>query len=41
MIGIVGQGFVGNGQFIKKFRKYYNVQTNDIDDNKSTSTLQI
>ena len=38
MIGIVGQGFVGNAVY-QKWKKYYDVQTYDIDDNKSTSTL--
>ena len=39
MIGIVGQGFVGNAVY-QKFKKYYDVLTNDLDENKSTSTLQ-
>ena len=30
MIGIVGQGFVGNAVF-QKWKKYYTVQTYDID----------
>ena len=38
MIGIVGQGFVGNAVY-QKFKNYYDVLTNDKDDNKSTSTL--
>ena len=38
MIGIVGQGFVGNAVY-QKWKKYYTVQTYDIDENKSTSTL--
>jgi len=38
MIGIVGQGFVGNAVY-QKFKKYYDVVTNDLDENKSTSTL--
>ena len=38
MIGIVGQGFVGNAVF-QRWKKYYTVQTYDIDDNKATSTL--
>lgn len=39
MIGIVGQGFVGNAVY-QKFKKYYDVLTNDLDKNKSTSTLE-
>ena len=38
MIGIVGQGFVGIPVY-QKWKKYYTVQTYDIDENKSTSTL--
>jgi UDPglucose 6-dehydrogenase len=38
MIGIVGQGFVGNAVY-QKFKNYYDVLTNDKDDKKSTSTL--
>jgi len=38
MIGIIGQGFVGNAVY-QKFKKYYDVVTNDLDENKSTSTL--
>jgi len=38
MIGIVGQGFVGNAVY-QKFKKYYDVLTNDLDENKSTSTI--
>ena len=38
MIGIVGQGFVGNAVY-QKWKKYYDVHTYDIDENKSTSTL--
>jgi len=38
MIGIVGQGFVGNAVY-QKFKKYYDVVTNDLNENKSTSTL--
>ena len=38
MIGIVGQGFVGNAVY-QKWKKYYDVQTYDLDENKSTSTL--
>ena len=39
MIGIIGQGFVGNAVF-KKFRNYYDVETYDIDETKSSSTFQ-
>tara|TARA_B100000902_G_scaffold3377_1_gene4315 strand:- start:8013 stop:8846 length:834 start_codon:yes stop_codon:yes gene_type:complete len=39
MIGIVGQGFVGNAVY-QKFSKYYDVLTNDLDETKSTSTLE-
>ena len=39
MIGIVGQGFVGNAVY-QKFKNYYDVLTHDKDDNKSTSTLE-
>tara|TARA_B100000900_G_scaffold140731_1_gene119241 strand:+ start:2519 stop:3355 length:837 start_codon:yes stop_codon:yes gene_type:complete len=38
MIGIVGQGFVGNAVY-QRWKKYYNVETYDLDDNKSTSSL--
>ena len=38
MIGIVGQGFVGNAVY-QKFKKYYDILTNDLDENKSTSTI--
>ena len=38
MIGIVGQGFVGNAVY-QKFSKYYDVLINDLDETKSTSTL--
>ena len=37
MIGIIGQGFVGNAVY-QKFKKYYDVLTYDIDETKSTST---
>ena len=39
MIGIVGQGFVGNAVY-QKFKKYYDVLTYDLDKSKSTSTLE-
>ena len=38
MIGIVGQGFVGNAVY-QRWKKYYDVQTYDLDENKSTSSL--
>ena len=38
MIGIVGQGFVGNAVY-QRWKKYYDVQTYDLDENKSTSTI--
>ena len=38
MIGIVGQGFVGNAVY-QKFKNYYDILTHDKDDTKSTSTL--
>tara|TARA_Y100001937_G_scaffold11548_1_gene14283 strand:+ start:10733 stop:11569 length:837 start_codon:yes stop_codon:yes gene_type:complete len=38
MIGIVGQGFVGNAVY-QKWRKYYDVLTYDLNELKSTSTL--
>ena len=39
MIGIIGQGFVGNAVY-QKFKNYYDVLTNDLDENKSTATLE-
>lgn len=39
MIGIIGQGFVGNAVY-KKFKNYYDVETYDLDENKSTSTFE-
>ena len=39
MIGIVGQGFVGNAVY-QKFKNYYKVLTNDLDESKSTSDLE-
>src|SRR5210317_107596 len=38
MIGIIGQGFVGNAVY-QKFRKYYNVLTYDIVSEKGNSTF--
>ena len=38
MIGIIGQGFVGNAVY-QKWKKYYDIQTYDLDENKSTSSL--
>lgn len=40
MIGIVGQGFVGNAIY-QKFKNYYNVFTYDLDDSKCNSTFDI
>ena len=37
MIGIIGQGFVGNAVY-QKFKKYYEVHTYDIDTGKANST---
>lgn len=37
MIGIVGQGFVGNALY-QKFKNYFDVKTFDIDNSKSNST---
>ena len=39
MIGIVGQGFVGNAVY-QKFKNYYKVLTNDLDKSKSSSDLE-
>ena len=39
MIGIIGQGFVGNAVY-QKFKDYYDVFTNDLDETKSTSTIE-
>lgn len=39
MIGIIGQGFVGNAVY-QKFKDYYDVLTNDLDETKSTSTIE-
>ena len=38
MIGIVGQGFVGNAVY-QRWKKYYDIETYDLDENKSTSSL--
>jgi UDPglucose 6-dehydrogenase len=38
MIGIVGQGFVGNAVY-QKFKHYYEVKTFDLDESKSNSTF--
>ena len=38
MIGIVGQGFVGNAVY-QRWKKYYDIQTYDLDENKSTSSF--
>ena len=37
MIGIIGQGFVGNAVY-QKFKNYYDVFTYDLDESKATST---
>ena len=37
MIGIIGQGFVGNAVY-QKFKNYYDVLTYDLDESKSNST---
>ena len=39
MIGIVGQGFVGNAVY-QKFKNYYEVLTNDLDESKCNSDLE-
>ena len=39
MIGIIGQGFVGNAVY-QKFKNYYDVKTYDIDETKSNSTFE-
>ena len=39
MIGIVGQGFVGNAVY-QKFKNYYDVLTYDLDESKSNSDLE-
>ena len=38
MIGIIGQGFVGNAVY-QKFKNYYDVLTYDLDESKCNSTL--
>ena len=38
MIGIIGQGFVGNAVY-QKFKNYYDVLTYDLDDSKCNSTF--
>jgi nucleotide sugar dehydrogenase len=38
MIGIIGQGFVGNAVY-QRWKKYYDIQTYDLDENKSTSSF--
>ena len=37
MIGIIGQGFVGNAVY-QKFKKYYDVHTYDLDESKSNDS---
>ena len=39
VLGIVGQGFVGNAVY-QKFKNYYNIKTYDLDKNKCNSTEQ-
>lgn len=39
MIGIIGQGFVGNAVY-QKFKNYYDVKTYDIDESKCNSTFE-
>jgi len=39
MIGIIGQGFVGNAVY-QKFKKYYNINTYDLDSTKCNSSEQ-
>ncbi len=39
MIGIIGQGFVGNAVY-EKFKSFYEVLTYDLDKNKCNSTLE-
>ena len=39
MIGIIGQGFVGNAVY-QKFKKYYNISTFDLDSKKSNSSKE-
>ena len=38
MIGIIGQGFVGNAVY-QKFKNYYDVLTYDLDESKCNSTI--
>ena len=39
MIGIIGQGFVGNAVY-QKFKNYYDVLTYDLDESKCNSTFR-
>ena len=39
MIGIIGQGFVGNAVY-QKFKKYYDVHTYDLDESKSNDSKE-
>ena len=39
MIGIVGQGFVGNAIF-QKFKKFYDIKTYDLDESKANSSKE-
>ena len=38
MIGIIGQGFVGNAVY-QKFKNYYDILTNDLDETKSIQSV--
>ena len=38
IVGIIGQGFVGNAVF-QKFKNYFTVKTYDLDESKSNSSL--
>ena len=39
MIGIIGQGFVGNAVY-QKFKNYYDVHTYDLDESKSNDSKE-
>jgi len=39
MIGVIGQGFVGNAIY-QKFKKYYNIRTYDLDSSKCNSSKE-
>ena len=40
MIGIIGQGFVGNAIY-QKFKNYFDVHTYDLDESKSNFGFKI